>query len=39
MLLGRWNWYLPNWLGWLPRHSPLAEAAAVQDTEWVTTAV
>jgi uncharacterized membrane protein YdfJ with MMPL/SSD domain len=17
-LLGRWNWYLPNWLGWLP---------------------
>jgi putative drug exporter of the RND superfamily len=32
MLLGRWNWYLPNWLGWLPRHSPLAEAAAVQDT-------
>ncbi|HVN60266.1 MAG TPA: MMPL family transporter [Gaiellaceae bacterium] len=19
-LLGDWNWYLPNWLGWLPRH-------------------
>ena len=19
MLLGRWNWYLPGWLGWLPR--------------------
>jgi RND superfamily putative drug exporter len=18
-LLGKWNWYLPNWLGWLPR--------------------
>ena len=18
-LLGDWNWYLPNWLGWLPR--------------------
>jgi uncharacterized membrane protein YdfJ with MMPL/SSD domain len=18
-LLGRWNWYLPAWLGWLPR--------------------
>jgi RND superfamily putative drug exporter len=17
-LLGRWNWYLPSWLGWLP---------------------
>jgi uncharacterized membrane protein YdfJ with MMPL/SSD domain len=17
-LLGRWNWYLPNWLNWLP---------------------
>jgi RND superfamily putative drug exporter len=21
MLLGRWNWYLPRWLGWLPRVS------------------
>ena len=20
-LLGRWNWYLPSWLGWLPRVS------------------
>ena len=20
-LLGRWNWYLPSWLGWLPRLS------------------
>ncbi len=18
-LLGEWNWYLPHWLGWLPR--------------------
>jgi uncharacterized membrane protein YdfJ with MMPL/SSD domain len=18
-LLGRWNWYLPRWLNWLPR--------------------
>jgi hypothetical protein len=18
-LLGDWNWYLPNWLGWLPK--------------------
>jgi RND superfamily putative drug exporter len=23
-LLGRWNWYLPSWLGWLPhlQHEP-----------------
>jgi uncharacterized membrane protein YdfJ with MMPL/SSD domain len=21
-LLGDWNWYLPNWLGWLPRLEP-----------------
>jgi uncharacterized membrane protein YdfJ with MMPL/SSD domain len=21
-LLGEWNWYLPNWLGWLPSFSP-----------------
>jgi uncharacterized membrane protein YdfJ with MMPL/SSD domain len=20
-LLGEWNWYLPRWLGWLPRVS------------------
>jgi RND superfamily putative drug exporter len=28
-LLGRWNWYLPRKLGWLPRfsHEPLPEAA------------
>jgi RND superfamily putative drug exporter len=28
-LLGRWNWYLPHWLNWLPeirfeRHNPAA---------------
>ncbi|HEY3908070.1 MAG TPA: MMPL family transporter [Streptosporangiaceae bacterium] len=40
-LLGRWNWYLPNWLAWLPRHNAVAQAAspAGQETEWVTTAV
>jgi len=30
-LLGDWNWYLPNWLGWLPRlehGGELAPAAA-----------
>ncbi len=27
MLLGRWNWYLPSWLGWLPRVSPERGAA------------
>jgi RND superfamily putative drug exporter len=30
-LLGRWNWYLPNWLGWMPRlrtQRPQARAAA-----------
>jgi uncharacterized membrane protein YdfJ with MMPL/SSD domain len=21
-LLGDWNWYLPRWLGWLPRLEP-----------------
>jgi RND superfamily putative drug exporter len=28
-LLGDWNWYLPNWLGWLPRleHEPAPRAA------------
>lgn len=28
-LLGRWNWYLPTWLGWLPRVSH--EPAAVEE--------
>jgi RND superfamily putative drug exporter len=29
-LLGRWNWYLPPWLEWLPRihHAPPAAATA-----------
>jgi RND superfamily putative drug exporter len=32
-LLGEWNWYLPRWLGWLPRvtleaHEAEREAAA-----------
>jgi RND superfamily putative drug exporter len=26
-LLGDWNWYLPSWLGWLPRFDEEAEAA------------
>jgi uncharacterized membrane protein YdfJ with MMPL/SSD domain len=26
-LLGRWNWYLPSWLGWLPRLSHERAAA------------
>ena len=25
-LLGDWNWYLPNWLDWLPRLDHGAEA-------------
>jgi uncharacterized membrane protein YdfJ with MMPL/SSD domain len=27
-LLGRWNWYLPSWLDWLPRRSELPCAPA-----------
>jgi uncharacterized membrane protein YdfJ with MMPL/SSD domain len=29
-LLGKWNWYLPSWLDWLPRvgHEPEPEGAA-----------
>jgi uncharacterized membrane protein YdfJ with MMPL/SSD domain len=27
-LLGRWNWYLPRWLGWLPRRPELPGASA-----------
>jgi RND superfamily putative drug exporter len=23
-LLGDWNWYLPSWLGWLPKMEPHA---------------
>lgn len=29
VLLGKWNWYLPSWLGWLPRIS--VEGAAVSS--------
>jgi RND superfamily putative drug exporter len=29
-LLGRWNWYLPSWLEWLPRLE--AEGAAPTPT-------
>jgi putative drug exporter of the RND superfamily len=28
-LLGRWNWYLPRWLDWLPRLDVEAPHAAV----------
>jgi uncharacterized membrane protein YdfJ with MMPL/SSD domain len=28
-LLGRWNWYLPSWLGWLPQF-PIEGAAPAQ---------
>ena len=24
-LLGDWNWYLPRWLEWLPRVTPVTE--------------
>jgi uncharacterized membrane protein YdfJ with MMPL/SSD domain len=27
-LLGDWNWYLPRWLGWLPRVEPEESSAA-----------
>src|SRR6185503_9119374 len=26
-LLGRWNWYLPTWLEWMPRLEPASERA------------
>jgi uncharacterized membrane protein YdfJ with MMPL/SSD domain len=28
-LLGRWNWYLPRWLAWLPRTEIRRTGAAV----------
>jgi uncharacterized membrane protein YdfJ with MMPL/SSD domain len=28
-LLGRWNWYLPRWLAWLPRTEPRHTGVAV----------
>jgi uncharacterized membrane protein YdfJ with MMPL/SSD domain len=27
-LLGEWNWYLPKWLEWLPKHEPEPPAPA-----------
>jgi putative drug exporter of the RND superfamily len=27
-LLGKWNWYLPAWLSWLPRCARRASSAA-----------
>src|SRR4029079_12865219 len=29
-LLGDWNWWLPRWLGWLPRVTIEAEASAAE---------
>ena len=29
-LLGDWNWYLPNWLEWLPKVSASEERSAVE---------
>ncbi len=33
-LLGRWNWYLPTWLEWLPRleHERSVDAPAIEPT-------
>jgi RND superfamily putative drug exporter len=31
-LLGRWNWYLPSWLDWLPRLEAEGPAPAVDGT-------
>jgi RND superfamily putative drug exporter len=32
-LLGRWNWYLPRWLGWLPQLPIEGAAPAQAETE------
>jgi hypothetical protein len=29
-LLGKWNWYLPRWLEWLPHLEPEADAKPEQ---------
>ena len=31
-LLGDWNWYLPRWLGWLPKleHAPAPAVAGAR---------
>jgi RND superfamily putative drug exporter len=31
-LLGRWNWYLPSWLNWLPQVHVEGRAAAEPTT-------
>ena len=38
MLLGDRNWYLPSWLGWLPRleHEPAPATTAATGTAPVT---
>ena len=30
-LLGRWNWYLPRWLGWLPEPPRRARARLIRE--------
>jgi RND superfamily putative drug exporter len=32
-LLGKWNWYLPRWLGWLPQVRIEAPAPAPAEPE------
>ena len=32
-LLGKWNWYLPAWLDWLPRITPVEAEPLVGQTE------
>ena len=32
-LLGDWNWYLPSWLGWLPRGPALEGEPAEPEPE------
>ena len=36
-LLGKWNWYLPRWLRWLPKidvegHDVSSETVVIPDT-------
>jgi putative drug exporter of the RND superfamily len=31
-LLGEWNWYLPRWLGWLPKLRLEGAPAPAQET-------
>jgi uncharacterized membrane protein YdfJ with MMPL/SSD domain len=31
-LLGDWNWYLPNWLEWLPRVAVATEPEPIAGT-------